>query len=231
MELATGYIDAAGSGEYTEKKSRFIGEIRAVRTPDEATAFLRETRKLHNDARHHCMAYILGANSGTKHSSDDGEPSGTAGRPILSVLEGAKITDAALIVTRYFGGTLLGTGGLVRAYTAAAKAAVEDSRILRPVPGMTAEIEIDYAGWPAAESFFRKEGVSVIGTEYAETVRVTIAYPANGTGSAKHQQIAKALSAIRKTGDPFDKISPCLVAEADDMLVIYEGDSIRRYSL
>ena len=117
-------IIESGSGEYIEKKSRFIGELVPVSSEEEAFAYLDAVRKKHYNASHHCFAYVLGEKNQTERASDDGEPSGTAGRPILHVLEGEEICNALIVVTRYFGGTLLGTGGLTRAYTAAAKAAV-----------------------------------------------------------------------------------------------------------
>lgn len=120
-------IAAEASAEIEEKKSRFIGVILPVRTEEEVTRHLEELRKEHYKARHLCFAYILGEQGKNKRASDDGEPSGTAGRPILSVLEGYELTNTLLVVIRYFGGILLGTGGLVRAYTEAAREAVQSS--------------------------------------------------------------------------------------------------------
>lgn len=110
-----------GYGEYEEKKSRFLAEIVPASSIEEAMAFVESIRKKHYDARHHCFAYVIGRNKEMTRYSDDGEPGGTAGKPILEVLLGADVTDTVAVVTRYFGGTLLGTGGLVRAYTQAAK--------------------------------------------------------------------------------------------------------------
>lgn len=118
-----------GNSEYEEKKSRFLSEVRHVESEEEALLVLSEIRKKHYDARHHCYAYILGKKSELKKSSDDGEPSGTAGHPMLAVLEGEGLTDTIIVVTRYFGGTLLGTGGLVRSYTKSAKDGVEKAVI------------------------------------------------------------------------------------------------------
>lgn len=124
--VPTGY----GTGEYDEKRSRFIGQLWPVETEEEALAKIAAVKKEHYDARHNCFAYIL-RDSGTVRYSDDGEPQGTAGQPMLAVLQGAGLENVCCTVTRYFGGVLLGTGGLVRAYTAAAKAAVEDAGISR----------------------------------------------------------------------------------------------------
>ena len=127
MALGKEYLTvrSIGKGEYTEKKSRFLGEIHPVSTEEEAAAVVAQARKRYYDARHHCYAWILGEDGSVKKASDDGEPSGTAGVPMLKVLDGAGIRNAVVVVTRYFGGTLLGTGGLVRSYTQAAQAGVE----------------------------------------------------------------------------------------------------------
>ena len=117
-----------GSGEYEEKRSRFIGQIWPVETEAEALAHIAAVRKEHYDARHTCFAYII-RDGGVVRYGDDGEPQGTAGQPILAVLNGAALQNVCCTVTRYFGGVLLGTGGLVRAYTAAAKAALEDAGV------------------------------------------------------------------------------------------------------
>lgn len=139
------YIESYARGEYEEKKSRFIGEIFPVRTQAEAEETLAGVRKKYYDARHHCYAYVLGKNYETVKQSDDGEPSRTAGTPILSVLQGEGIHDALLVVTRYFGGTLLGTGGLVRSYTNAAKDALNHAVLLHRVDGFRASAEVDYS--------------------------------------------------------------------------------------
>ncbi|MBE6913927.1 MAG: YigZ family protein [Ruminococcaceae bacterium] len=118
----------AGAGEYIEKRSRFIGQIRPVETEAEAQAMIAAVKKEHYDARHNCFAYII-REGGVMRYGDDGEPQGTAGQPILAVLSGAGVQNVCCTVTRYFGGVLLGTGGLVRAYTAAAKAALDDAGI------------------------------------------------------------------------------------------------------
>ena len=119
-----------GRGEYTEKRSRFIGQLWPVESEQEALDRLAAVRKEHYDARHNCFAYLV-REGGTVRYGDDGEPQGTAGQPILAVLNGAGLTNVCCTVTRYFGGVLLGTGGLVRAYTAAAKAALADAGLCR----------------------------------------------------------------------------------------------------
>ena len=124
-----------GEGQIIEKKSRFIGEIRKASTPEEALALVESVRKKYFDAKHHCFAYVCGADGEKERYSDDGEPQGTAGQPLLSLLKAGDITDSVIIVTRYFGGVLLGPGGLVRAYTAAGEAAIKNAKLASMVTG------------------------------------------------------------------------------------------------
>ena len=119
-----------GVGEYEEKKSRFIATLRPVNSPEEAASFIDEMKKKYWDARHNCSACVIGKNNEYSRCSDDGEPSGTAGRPMLEVLTGAEVHNAAVVVTRYFGGVLLGTGGLVRAYSQGSKIALEAGQVV-----------------------------------------------------------------------------------------------------
>ena len=118
-----------GEGEIVEKKSRFIATLFPVHSEEEAAAFIESMKKKYWDARHNCSAFVLGERAQVTRCSDDGEPSGTAGKPMLEVLLGAEVRNAAVVVTRYFGGTLLGTGGLVRAYTQAVQAGLENCTV------------------------------------------------------------------------------------------------------
>ena len=122
-------ITKEGNGEIVEKKSRFIANVFYVEDQKQAEEKIAEISKKYWDARHNCYAYVIGVNSENTKCSDNGEPSGTAGKPILEVITGAGLTNVLIIVTRYFGGVLLGTGGLVRAYTAAAQAGIAASEI------------------------------------------------------------------------------------------------------
>lgn len=129
------YITVSGEsvGEYSEKRSRFIATLRHTETEEQAAAFLAEMRSKYWDARHNCYAYSL-SRGALKRFSDDGEPHGTAGKPILDIIDGSGLTDITVVVTRYFGGVLLGTGGLVRAYSAAAREAVAAAERVRMTP-------------------------------------------------------------------------------------------------
>ena len=135
-----------GTGEIIEKKSRFIATVRPVRNEEEALAFLEEMRKQYWDARHNCYAYSVGRNREYTRCSDDGEPSGTAGRPMLDVILGEDIYNVAAVVTRYFGGVLLGTGGLVRAYSGSLQEGLKDSTVIEKIHGISMEIITDYTG-------------------------------------------------------------------------------------
>ncbi len=131
-----------GNAEITEKKSRFISYVYAVENEQQALKYIEEIKKKHWDARHNCYAYICG---GLMRYSDDGEPGGTAGKPILEVIKGEDIGNCLVIVTRYFGGVLLGTGGLVRAYTESAKAGINNATIIEKISGIMYTFDVEYA--------------------------------------------------------------------------------------
>lgn len=137
-------ILCAGTAEITEKKSRFIADVFNVEGEEAAQAYLNETKKKYWDARHHCYAYVCGDGSEIRRFSDDGEPSGTAGKPILEVITGSETENCLIVVSRYFGGTLLGTGGLIRAYQAAARQGLENCRTAEAFDGVFAEFVVDY---------------------------------------------------------------------------------------
>lgn len=137
-------ITKNGTGEIIEKKSRFIANVFAVESQEEAEEKIAEISKKYWDARHNCYAFVIGENSENTRCSDNGEPSGTAGKPILEVITGAGITNVLVIVTRYFGGVLLGTGGLVRAYTQAAQAGIANSEVGTKVYAQKLTLKVGY---------------------------------------------------------------------------------------
>lgn len=155
--------------------SRFIADLYPVSTKEEIESYLERIRKEFYDASHHCYAFRLGANGEQVRAADDGEPSGTAGKPILMVIEGAKLTNVLCVVTRYFGGTKLGTGGLARAYADAAKLAIEDAEI-RTVYHMK-ELRLTYSfdDMSGVERMIAKYGAEKIASEYSDTVEMQIA--------------------------------------------------------
>ena len=158
---------------FVEKKSEFIGYLSPVSTEDEATAFINEIRAMHRKATHNCYAYILRENSTARHS-DDGEPSGTAGVPIYEVLRKEELCDVACVVTRYFGGIMLGAGGLVRAYTRGAKDAVNAAKIKVMAMAARVEIEVDYALYGRLPQIFSEFDTRTEREDFADTVKLTV---------------------------------------------------------
>ncbi len=144
MPLSYNTIQAPASAEVVVKKSKFIANAFPAETEEQAAAKIEEVKKKYYDARHNCYAYQVGKACSHIRCSDDGEPQGTAGIPILDALKGRAITNTVVIVTRYFGGILLGTGGLVHAYSAAAKAALEQAGIVTRVKYIKVTITMDY---------------------------------------------------------------------------------------
>lgn len=166
-----------GIGEITEKKSRFIAATLPVESEEEAAAFIESKRKKYWDASHNCFAYVIGEQNQIQRCSDDGEPAQTAGRPMLDVLLGEEIHNICVVVTRYFGGTLLGTGGLVRAYSGAVKEGLKQSTIMEKCPGKQLEITTDYNGIGKIQYLLAQRNITALNTEYTEQVLVTLLVP------------------------------------------------------
>ncbi len=173
------YVYKGGQGEITEKKSRFIATVRPVESEDEAVSFINETKKKYWDARHNCSAFVIGKRQELTRCSDDGEPAGTAGRPMLDVLLKENIHNAAIVVTRYFGGVLLGTGGLVRAYQQATKEGLSASEIIEKKDGAVLFIRTDYTGIGRLQYLFAQEKITVMDTAYEADVLVKAVIPEN----------------------------------------------------
>lgn len=163
-----------GQGEYEEKRSRFIATIQKCETEEEAAAFIEETKKKYWDARHNCSAFCIGSRGELTRCSDDGEPSGTAGRPMLEVLTGEGIRNAAVVVTRYFGGVLLGTGGLVRAYTRAVQEGLKNCVIGRMCAGLEVEVQTDYNSIGKVLYILGNFGIEPVASDYADTVTLQL---------------------------------------------------------
>ena len=163
--------------ELVEKKSRFIATVRPVKSEEEAAAFIDEMKKKYYDARHNCSAFVIGSKAQITRSSDDGEPSGTAGRPMLEVLLGSGIRNIAVVVTRYFGGTLLGTGGLVRAYSGVVKEALELCETARQHFGVRFKIKTDYNTVGKIQYILASRNIGVEDSVYAADVAMTVISP------------------------------------------------------
>lgn len=166
-----------GEGEIVEKKSRFIATVRSCETEEEAVRFIEEMKKKYWDARHNCSAFVIGSRGELTRCSDDGEPSGTAGRPMLEVLLGSGVRNVAVVVTRYFGGTLLGTGGLVRAYSQAVKEGLDACRIGTTRQGCELQIETDYNSIGKILYLLGQKGIEPANTSYTESVALNILIP------------------------------------------------------
>lgn len=166
-----------GQGEIVEKKSRFIAHVQPVTSEREAVEFIGQIKKQYWDARHNCHAYVIGPNREVTRCSDDGEPSGTAGRPMLDVLLGNGLYDTAVVVTRYFGGTLLGTGGLVRAYSAAVREGLAHAVIIEKQEGVVYQIRVDYQGLGKIQYIAGEQGIAILQADYAEAVGLQVLIP------------------------------------------------------
>ena len=164
----------AASDEFVVNKSRFIGHGCPCETEEAALAFLAEIRARHKDATHNCYAYIVGANMGIMRYSDDGEPGGTAGMPIIEVMKARGVTNCSVVVTRYFGGILLGAGGLVRAYSQGAAAALNACGVGVMHPTARYLLEVPYPMLGRLEFFLKTEPVIVEEKQFADAVILTL---------------------------------------------------------
>lgn len=163
-----------GEDRFEEKKSEFIGYAKRVESEEEAKAFINEIKNMHKQATHNCSAYIIGQNMNIQRYSDDGEPQGTAGIPILEVMKKSRITDCAVVVTRYFGGILLGAGGLTRAYTKGASIAIKSAGVVEKVDGLKLSFEMEYDLFGKVQHLCGQNSWHIEDTEYSDKVVVHI---------------------------------------------------------
>ena len=166
-----------GFAEITEKKSRFLANVLPVESEEQANAFLESTRKQYWDAKHNCFAYVIGENHEIKRYSDDGEPSGTAGKPMLDVILGQDIHNVMVVITRYFGGTLLGTGGLVKAYSKTTAMGLSHSTIVDKCLGKKLYIKTDYNCIGKLQYIAREMELTILKIEYSDIVEAFILVP------------------------------------------------------
>lgn len=166
-------VEYESSDEFVEKKSRFIGYVKPVKTQQEAIDFINMIKSRHWDATHNVSAYVLRDNN-IQRSSDDGEPSGTAGVPVLDVLLKEGLVDVCVVVTRYFGGVLLGAGGLIRAYSHGSKIAVEAGKIITMAPCKILTVSVDYSFYDRLNTIFKEFNANIESSEFADTVNITI---------------------------------------------------------
>lgn len=161
--------------EIVEKKSKFIANLIKVESKEEAEEKIQEIKKKYYDARHNCVAYrVLEEGKVEEKASDDGEPSGTAGGPMLNILQKNNLSNVLIVVTRYFGGILLGTGGLVRAYSEALKKAIEESTLIMKVSGIEMKLIVDYNNFEKFKYYCKNNNISIISLEYLEKIECKI---------------------------------------------------------
>ena len=160
--------------EFVEKKSTFIGHGKRVESEEEAKEFIRKIKGMHKEARHNVYAYMIGENRGIQRCSDDGEPQGTGGIPMLEVLKKNNITDVIVVVTRYFGGVLLGTGGLARAYSKGTSLAIKEAGIVEKVNGICLEMVIEYDLLGKLQYLCAQENIHIENVEYTDKVKIKI---------------------------------------------------------
>lgn len=166
-----------GVGELEEKKSRFIATTLPISSQEEALEFIEKTKKQYWDARHNCYAYVLGDHHEIQRFSDDGEPGGTAGKPMLDVLLGENIHNMVVVVTRYFGGTLLGTGGLVRAYSGAVKEGLSNSVIIEKLQGRQLLLQTNYSDLGKVQYLLMNNSIPILSEDYGADVCFEVLVP------------------------------------------------------
>jgi len=198
-------IEGEQSGEIVEKKSRFIASLARVGSEQEALGKIEAARKKYYDARHHCYAFIIGEDGSLERCGDDGEPGGTAGRPMLEVLRGAGVKNVSAVVTRYFGGTLLGTGGLARAYARAVSETLERCRIVTMRYGLRYRVGADYSMTGKLQYLFAREGITVEKMVYHDQVDFFILLPVGAEDSMRKAvtEMTAARARLEKLGSGY----------------------------
>ncbi len=210
-------IHKGGQGEIIEKKSRFIATVRLVEEEEEALAFIEEMRKKYWDASHNCYVYSIGKNREFTRCSDDGEPSGTAGRPMLDVILGEDIYNVACVVTRYFGGTLLGTGGLVRAYSKAVQEGLANSTVIEKIHGISLEVKTDYNGVGKIQYIAGERKLPVLDSQYTDRVALTLLVP-----SKEQQAVEKAITEGTNGRARMQKLKDLYYSQTEGELLVFE---------
>ena len=206
-----------GQGEIVEKKSRFIATVSPVETEEEAIAFIEKMKKKYWDARHNCYAYVIGQNQELMRFSDDNEPQGTAGKPMLDVLLGEEIHDTVVVVTRYFGGTLLGTGGLVRAYQASTKAGLEASTVITKMHGHKVSVGTDYTGLGKIQYILGQRGIQILDSEYTDRVGLHVLLP-----EAEVKSVMEEITEGTNGQAKIELLEECYFAKVDGEMMIFE---------
>ena len=210
-------IYQGGEDEIVEKKSRFIASVIPVENEEEALEFIEKTKKQYWDARHNCFAYVIGERGQLQRCSDDGEPNGTAGKPMLDVLLGNELRNVAVVVTRYFGGTLLGTGGLVRAYSQAVKAGLQASVMITKILGVKLHIETDYTTFGKIQYILAQRELKILDTVYTDKVELEVLTP-----KTELEQVMHAITEGTNAQADMTPKEECYYAEIDGVPTVLE---------
>ena len=210
-------IYQGNKAEIVEKKSRFIATVQLVRSEQEALEFIEKIKKQYWDASHNCFAYTVGERQELQRFSDDGEPGGTAGRPMLDVLLGEGLHNTAVAVTRYFGGTLLGTGGLVRAYQKSTKAGIDASMVITKKRARKLKINTDYTGLGKIQYILAQRGLKIMDTQYTDSVCMKVLLPLDEEGIIK-----KEITEATNGQADMEAGGECYFAEVYKEIVIFE---------
>lgn len=207
MEKAYRTIKNEAFDEFVEKKSRFIGYAKPVKTQEEAVSFISQIKQKHWDATHNVSAYVL-REQHIQRSSDDGEPSGTAGVPVLDVLLKEELVDVCVVVTRYFGGILLGAGGLIRAYSHGSKIAVEAAKIITMAPCSVLNLKVDYSFYDRLNVLLSEFSANIEKSEFGENVSVTFSLDENSVCAFQEQLTQKSNGKYNavKIGEKFAEV-------------------------
>lgn len=200
-------VEFENSDEFIEKKSKFIGYVKPVKTQEEATEFINKIKSKHWDATHNVYAYVFQENNIQRYS-DDGEPSGTAGVPVLDVILKRNLVDVCVVVTRYFGGTLLGAGGLVRAYSHGSKIAVEAGNIITMAPCSILKVCVDYSFYDRLNILLNDFSANVEDTQFSDNVSVTFSIKQEKTADLQNKltDLSNGLYKLNEIGEKFAKI-------------------------
>ena len=191
--MGTKIVFDGGEEELIEKKSRFIATVKPVDSEEEALEFIAAIKKKYWNARHNCFAFVIGERQEIQRCSDDGEPQGTAGRPMLDVLLGEDVHNVAVVVTRYFGGILLGTGGLVRAYSRSVQLGLEASTIIEKTKGSRITIQTDYNGVGKLQYLLGQRGIPIVDSQYTDVVKLELLVE-ESTVTELHEAVTEATS-------------------------------------
>ena len=210
-------VYSGGEAEIIEKKSRFIASVKPVKTEEEALEFIGKIKKQNWNATHNCFAYAIGERFEIQRCSDDGEPSGTAGKPMLDVIMGGELHNVAVVVTRYFGGTLLGTGGLVRAYSKSVQEGLSASKIITKYHGCKLKIDTDYTALGKIQYILGEKGLTILDSVYTDKVTVEVLVPED-----IYNEVVSEITEGTNGQAGIEKGKDCYFAKVEKEMVLFD---------